>query len=214
MRQIPGRTVRGQGVASEGGRREERAIPPENPQGRVWAHLGRVGGAQLSKVPDSGSAEGTGALGAVRGLRPTAPQARAGGLSGEGTARERARTRLAPKIPNRPRGPAQERLLPPMQRIRGSQPAVAPPQRPCVRVSDPAPPAPRPSALTAQARNLLCAGPGRGWLRGATWRLRRQAGSEPALGYSRLVPRTPTDLRTPTNLQTPVPAPTALAGLP
>lgn len=168
VRQIRGRAVRGQGVAREGGRREERAIPPENLQGRVWAHLGREGGTQLSKVPDSGSAEGTGALGAVRGLQPTAPQARAGGLSGGGTARERARTRLAPKIPNRPRGPAQERLLPPVQPVRGAQPAGAPPQRPCVRASDPAPPAPRPSALTAQARNLVCAGPGRVWLCGAT----------------------------------------------
>lgn len=78
---------------------------------------------------------------AVGGLQSTAPHARRED-SRRGTARERAQSRLAPKIPNRPRGPAQERLLPrpsPMQPIRGSQAQRLRPRRPGVRVPAPSP---------------------------------------------------------------------------
>ena len=156
VRQIQGRPVRGAKSCSGGGRREERAVPSGNPQGQVWAHLRRVGGAQLSKVPDSGSAEGAGALGAVRRagvFGPPLPTPGRGNSRG-GTARERARTQLAPKIPNWPRGPAQERLLPPMWPIRGAQPAGAPPRRPCVRVVDAASPDQRSQCAGAKSPQL------------------------------------------------------------
>lgn len=200
VRQIQGRPVRGTKSCSGGGRREERAVPSGNPQGRVWAHLRRVGGAQLSKVPDSGSAEGAGDLGAVRRAAvfgPPLPTPGRGDSRG-GTARERARTQLAPKIPNRPRGPAQERLLPlPPPRCGLSEAPSLLGLRPNVPACASSTPCRRPSALIAQALSLLSRGGG-GWLRGAARRLRRHAGSEAAVGSllpgSRVANRPP-DLR-------------------
>ncbi|XP_020944040.1 uncharacterized protein LOC110260113 [Sus scrofa] len=151
----------------------------------VWAHLGRVGGAQLSEVPDSGllrvrgSPERSGWPGSSVDRSPHWR----GGLSGRGTARERARSQLAPKIPNRPRGPAQERLLPrrlsetAYQRspiCRGSAPNV----RAC---ASPIPPRLLRGAL-AQARSHLGADSERGWLRRVPEGLRHHAESEPAPG--------------------------------
>lgn len=185
LRQIRGRAVRGQGDAGEGSRRVGRAVPPWKCQGRVWAHLGRVGGAQLSEVPDSGllrvrgSPERSGWPGSSVDRSPHWR----GGLSGRGTARERARSQLAPKIPNRPRGPAQERLLPrrlsetAYQRspiCRGSAPNV----RAC---ASPIPPRLLRGAL-AQARSHLGADSERGWLRRVPEGLRHHAESEPAPG--------------------------------
>ena len=172
-------------------------------QGWAWAHLRRVGGAPLSKVPDSGSAEGAGALGAVRRagvFGPPLPTPGRGDSRG-GTARERARTQLAPKIPNRPRGPAQERLLPPhrlpdaaYQRHLACWGSALTSLRARRRRRAAGP------ALSSRRREVSSAPTrgGGGWLRGAAWRLRRQAGSEVALGFllpgSRVASRPP-DLR-------------------
>lgn len=53
------------GRCLQAGRGVEEGGPPENPQARVWAHLERLSGAQLSEVLDFGSEEAAGALGAV-----------------------------------------------------------------------------------------------------------------------------------------------------
>ena len=116
MRVSRGGALGGQGVPGARGRRKEegRAVRPEYPQGWVWTHLERVGGAQLREVPDFGSAEAARDLSGGQegqGLPSTALYAQARGASGRGTARERARSQLAPKIPNRSRVSAQERLL-------------------------------------------------------------------------------------------------------
>lgn len=133
-------------------------VPAHHPQDPAWAHLEGWAGSSSARSQIPGR------------QRLRKPPGRSGGLgpagdsslpedSRRGTARERAQSRLAPKIPNRPRGHAQERLTP------RPLPDAAHQRRPGRRGSAPhvsacASPGPfrwllRPCPLTAQARRHL-----------------------------------------------------------
>lgn len=110
-----GGALGGQGVPGEKGRiKEEGSAPAGRPSGLALGSPGAGGRGAAPRGPRfqvsrgrrdlSGGQEG-------QGLPSTALYAQARGASGRGTARERARSQLAPKIPNRTRVPAQERLL-------------------------------------------------------------------------------------------------------
>lgn len=147
----------GPGCQGTEGGREGR--PGPGPSGPGQGSPGRVGGARLGRGPDSGRAEAAEAAGAVRraGVCSRRLLTPGGRTLGGGTARERAQNPLAPKIPNRPRDPAQERLWPrPLSEAayqrrpehRGPAPASLRARRRRLL---------RPYPVTAQARRPLCA---------------------------------------------------------